>query len=234
MYIVSSNWGDSFKDGAQINSVKQDGRRVIAHTTKCACATRSDNGTDTSSRYLHCVSCVCVCVVLCSGCEFSLQCWVARIEDPEMLKGWVFLSVKTKMAEFSDTNSHVVTDNIQKRFNNQWVRLNVGGTYFLTAKTTLSRDPNSFLYRLCQEDSDLISDRVSFTSDKHNRGNLKKKVSNYFPISGRNRRLSDRPRSNLFQSRAKLPPSRKARYQQGPSRGRRTRRGWILQYNRTH
>ncbi|XP_048509484.1 BTB/POZ domain-containing protein KCTD5 isoform X1 [Athalia rosae] len=64
------------------------------------------------------------------------------------------------MAEFSDTNSHKVTENsLPKRCNNQWVRLNVGGTYFLTARTTLARDPNSFLYRLCQEDSDLISDR---------------------------------------------------------------------------
>ncbi|CAB3368275.1 Hypothetical predicted protein [Cloeon dipterum] len=45
------------------------------------------------------------------------------------------------------------------RTNNQWVRLNVGGTYFLTTKTTLCRDPNSFLFRLCQEDSELISDR---------------------------------------------------------------------------
>lgn len=58
-----------------------------------------------------------------------------------------------------------IKENIQK-FNNerrsskQWVKLNVGGTYFLTTKTTLSRDPNSFLYRLVQEDSDLISDRV--------------------------------------------------------------------------
>ncbi|XP_018905276.1 BTB/POZ domain-containing protein KCTD5 [Bemisia tabaci] len=42
---------------------------------------------------------------------------------------------------------------------NTWVKLNVGGTYFLTTKTTLSRDPNSFLYRLCQENAQLISDR---------------------------------------------------------------------------
>lgn len=41
----------------------------------------------------------------------------------------------------------------------QWVTLNVGGTCFLTTKTTLSRDQNSFLYRLCKEDSDLISDK---------------------------------------------------------------------------
>lgn len=47
---------------------------------------------------------------------------------------------------------------------NQWVKLNVGGTYFLTTKTTLARDTNSFLYRLVQEDSDLISDKVSPTN----------------------------------------------------------------------
>lgn len=50
--------------------------------------------------------------------------------------------------------------NNERRSSKQWVKLNVGGTYFLTTKTTLSRDPNSFLYRLVQEDSDLISDRV--------------------------------------------------------------------------
>lgn len=60
---------------------------------------------------------------------------------------------------------HVVNsvDNNQtflKNGNKQWVKLNVGGTYFLTTKTTLARDPNSFLYRLVQEDSDLISDKV--------------------------------------------------------------------------
>ncbi|KOB71538.1 putative BTB/POZ domain-containing protein KCTD5 [Operophtera brumata] len=63
------------------------------------------------------------------------------------------------------SDGDISDENIQK-FNNerrsskQWVKLNVGGTYFLTTKTTLSRDPNSFLYRLVQEDSDLISDRL--------------------------------------------------------------------------
>lgn len=46
------------------------------------------------------------------------------------------------------------------RKNPNWVRLNVGGTIFMTTKTTLARDPRSFLYRLCQEDSHLETDKV--------------------------------------------------------------------------
>ncbi|CAG5130328.1 unnamed protein product [Candidula unifasciata] len=41
----------------------------------------------------------------------------------------------------------------------EWVRLNVGGTTFLTTRTTLSRDQKSFLYRLVQEASDLNTDK---------------------------------------------------------------------------
>uniref|UniRef100_A0A8C7G1S2 Potassium channel tetramerization domain containing 5a n=1 Tax=Oncorhynchus kisutch TaxID=8019 RepID=A0A8C7G1S2_ONCKI len=41
----------------------------------------------------------------------------------------------------------------------KWVRLNVGGTYFLTTRQTLCRDSKSFLYRLCQADPDLDSDK---------------------------------------------------------------------------
>jgi len=41
-----------------------------------------------------------------------------------------------------------------------WIKLNVGGQTFVTTKTTLCRDPKSFLYRLCQNDADLESDKV--------------------------------------------------------------------------
>ena len=46
-------------------------------------------------------------------------------------------------------------------FRSKWVKLNVGGRLFTTTRSTLCRDPKSFLYRLIQEDSSLESDRVS-------------------------------------------------------------------------
>ena len=42
-----------------------------------------------------------------------------------------------------------------------WVKLNVGGQTFLTTKTTLTKEPNNFLCRLCNEEADLPTDRVS-------------------------------------------------------------------------
>lgn len=41
----------------------------------------------------------------------------------------------------------------------KWVRLNVGGTVFLTTRQTLCREQKSFLCRLCQGE-ELQSDRV--------------------------------------------------------------------------
>ncbi|XP_028395479.1 BTB/POZ domain-containing protein KCTD5-like [Dendronephthya gigantea] len=46
-----------------------------------------------------------------------------------------------------------------KKRSKSWVKLNVGGTHFLTTKTTLSRDPKSFLSRLIMEDPELPTDK---------------------------------------------------------------------------
>ena len=45
--------------------------------------------------------------------------------------------------------------------NKNWVRLNVGGKIFVTTRTTLCKDPQSFLFRLCQDDPNLETDKVS-------------------------------------------------------------------------
>lgn len=41
----------------------------------------------------------------------------------------------------------------------EWIKLNVGGTTFMTTRTTLSKDPKSFLYRLIQDEPDLNTDK---------------------------------------------------------------------------
>jgi hypothetical protein len=49
----------------------------------------------------------------------------------------------------------------------EWVRLNIGGQYFVTTKTTLCKDPQSFFFKLCQDDPS-----IGLTTDKV----LKKKL----------------------------------------------------------
>ena len=49
----------------------------------------------------------------------------------------------------------------QRSKQGEWVKLNVGGTIFMTTRTTLCRDTKSFLCRLCQDEPDLNSDKVS-------------------------------------------------------------------------
>jgi len=58
----------------------------------------------------------------------------------------------------------------------RWVRLNVGGQIFLTTKTTLMKEAESFLSRLTLDDPDLQTDKVRFLkiSFKRRRGSQKK------------------------------------------------------------
>lgn len=68
----------------------------------------------------------------------------------------------TVMETDKNSCSKCTGDDLQLK--HTWVKLNVGGTQFLTTKTSLCRDPKSFLYRLCQEENDLKSDKASFFS----------------------------------------------------------------------
>ena len=44
----------------------------------------------------------------------------------------------------------------------EWVRLNIGGQYFVTTKTTLCRNAHSFFFKLLQDDPSvgLVTDKV--------------------------------------------------------------------------
>ncbi|KAL5019257.1 hypothetical protein ScPMuIL_004979 [Solemya velum] len=46
-----------------------------------------------------------------------------------------------------------------KQRKSEWVKLNVGGTVFMTTRTTLCKNHKSFLYRLVQEEPDLNTDK---------------------------------------------------------------------------
>uniref|UniRef100_A0A673KYS3 BTB/POZ domain-containing protein KCTD2-like n=1 Tax=Sinocyclocheilus rhinocerous TaxID=307959 RepID=A0A673KYS3_9TELE len=75
----------------------------------------------------------------------------------------------------------------------RWVRLNVGGIYFVTTKQTLCRDPKSFLYRLCQEDPDLYSDKI-FTDFLTTAGVLEE--AEFYNIASLVRLVKERIRDN--------------------------------------
>ncbi|XP_057214595.1 BTB/POZ domain-containing protein KCTD5 isoform X1 [Triplophysa rosa] len=67
----------------------------------------------------------------------------------------------TSTAVESDGDENIIRNgsvvNITGGNNGKWVRLNVGGTVFLTTRQTLLKEQTSFLYRLCQQ-QDLHSD----------------------------------------------------------------------------
>ena len=59
------------------------------------------------------------------------------------------------------TPKKAVDDNAKEsKPKEDWVKLNIGGTVFMTTKTTLCRHPNSFLARMLQNDPELPSLKV--------------------------------------------------------------------------
>lgn len=68
--------------------------------------------------------------------------------------------VVESQAEMDSISSCSKCNGNDSQLKHTWVKLNVGGTQFLTTKTTLCRDPQSFLYRLCQDEDNLKSDKV--------------------------------------------------------------------------
>merc|ERR1712179_217468 len=62
-----------------------------------------------------------------------------------------------RMATASNGNQEETAFTLKK----EWVRLNVGGTVFLTSRATLAKDPQSFLARIAMEGTELESDKDS-------------------------------------------------------------------------
>ena len=69
------------------------------------------------------------------------------------------------IATSSSQSRTLLTERMNSK--DEWVKLNVGGTVFLTTKTTLCREKGSFLARLCQDDPDLPSLKVLSLSLTH-------------------------------------------------------------------
>lgn len=71
----------------------------------------------------------------------------------------------TNSKEHRNSSNSIPTQNsVDGARRSEWISLNVGGTTFMTTRTTLSKDPKSFLYRLIQDEPDLNTDRVSYLS----------------------------------------------------------------------
>ena len=72
-----------------------------------------------------------------------------------------FSNPEMKMENGTSVQKCVCNVRKSKKSSVSWVKLNVGGQVFRTTRTTLCRDPKSFLCRLCQDDPDLDSDKAS-------------------------------------------------------------------------
>lgn len=66
--------------------------------------------------------------------------------------------------ELNGTSNLNEKNRSESRSENEWVKLNVGGSYYKTTKSTLCRFPDSFLARLCHDNNALKSQKVSVRS----------------------------------------------------------------------
>lgn len=66
----------------------------------------------------------------------------------------------SREARHRDVSTQSDDTETQKKGMRGWVRLNVGGTCFMTSKATLCKEPLSFLCRLVQDDPELPSAKV--------------------------------------------------------------------------
>lgn len=71
------------------------------------------------------------------------------------------------MVKSSTSAETTTTENSSNNNNNsnsnkaEWVRLNIGGKLFVSTKTTLCKNPNSFFFKLLQDDPS-----IGLTTDK--------------------------------------------------------------------
>merc|ERR1712142_1026793 len=68
-------------------------------------------------------------------------------------------NMATDQSVANDCSSNSNNQQASRCRKSEWVKLNVGGTIFMTTRTTLCRDQKSFLYRLIQDEPDLNSDK---------------------------------------------------------------------------
>ncbi|XP_042363525.1 BTB/POZ domain-containing protein KCTD5-like [Plectropomus leopardus] len=98
-----------------------------------------------------------------SGCSLDISCQphTAEARAEEKRRGMAENSSETSSSVHRRCLAHSPAErNTSAGVGaSKWIRLNVGGTYFLTTRQTLCRDPKSFLYRLSQADPELDSDK---------------------------------------------------------------------------
>lgn len=107
-----------------------------------------------------------ICDRVCAGGDFPVEEHtnenMATGQSPSTPEaassGEAAASEGTPITTSSSQSRTLLTERMNSK--DEWVKLNVGGTVFLTTKTTLCREKGSFLARLCQDDPDLPSLKV--------------------------------------------------------------------------